>query len=77
MLQSFVITLREGLEAFLIVAISLAYLKRTGRRHLASAVRWGIAISVAVSIAAGVLLSQAREPVAVGGGPGAAWQPSR
>jgi high-affinity iron transporter len=60
MLQSFVITLREGLEAFLIVAISLAYLKRTGRRHLASAVRWGIAISVAVSIAAGVLLSQAR-----------------
>ncbi len=30
MLQSFVITLREGLEAFLIVAISLAYLKKTG-----------------------------------------------
>jgi high-affinity Fe2+/Pb2+ permease len=26
MLQAFVITLREGLEAFLIVAISLAYL---------------------------------------------------
>ena len=60
MLQSFVITLREGLEAFLIVAISLAYLKRTGRTHLVSAVRWGIAISVAVSIVAGVLLSQAR-----------------
>jgi len=31
MLQAFVITLREGLEAFLIVAISLAYLKKTGR----------------------------------------------
>jgi high-affinity iron transporter len=60
MLQSFVITLREGLEAFLIVAISLAYLKRTGRAHLASAVRWGIVISVVVSVAAGVLLSQAR-----------------
>lgn len=27
MLQGFVITLREGLEAFLIVAISLAYLR--------------------------------------------------
>jgi high-affinity iron transporter len=60
MLQSFIITLREGLEAFLIVAISLAYLKRTGRHHLASAVRWGIVISVAVSIGAGVLLGQAR-----------------
>ena len=27
MLQAFVVTLREGLEAFLIVAISLAYLQ--------------------------------------------------
>ena len=60
MLQSFIITLREGLEAFLIVAISLAYLKKTGRHHLASAVRWGIVISVAVSVGAGVLLGQAR-----------------
>jgi high-affinity iron transporter len=60
MLQSFIITLREGLEAFLIVAISLAYLKKTGRDHLASAVRGGIVISVAVSIGAGVLLGQAR-----------------
>jgi len=60
MFQSFVITLREGLEAFLIVAISLAYLKKTGRHHLAVAVRWGIAISIAVSIGAGVLLNQAR-----------------
>ena len=60
MLQSFVITLREGLEAFLIVAISLAYLKKTGRPHLAGAVRWGIGISVVVSMAAGVLLGQAR-----------------
>ena len=37
MLQSFVITLREGLEAFLIVAISLAYLKKTGRADLGPA----------------------------------------
>ena len=34
MLQAFVITLREGLEAFLIVAISLAYLRKTGRPGL-------------------------------------------
>jgi high-affinity iron transporter len=59
MLQSFVITLREGLEAFLIVAISLAYLKKTGRRTLIPAVHWGIGTSVLLSIAAGVLLAQA------------------
>jgi high-affinity iron transporter len=60
MLQAFVITLREGLEAFLIVAISLAYLKKTGRRALIPAVHWGIAASVALSIGAGVLLARAR-----------------
>jgi high-affinity iron transporter len=60
MLQAFVITLREGLEAFLIVAISLAYLRKTGRHALVPAVHWGIGISVAVSIAAGVALQSAR-----------------
>jgi high-affinity iron transporter len=59
MIQAFVITLREGLEAFLIVAISLAYLKKTGRRALLPAVHWGIVLSVALSIGAGVLLAQA------------------
>jgi len=59
MIQAFVITLREGLEAFLIVAISLAYLKKTGRQALLPAVRWGIALSVALSIGAGLLLAQA------------------
>jgi high-affinity iron transporter len=59
MIQAFVITLREGLEAFLIVAISLAYLKKTGRQALLPAVHWGIGISVLLSIAAGLLLAQA------------------
>ena len=59
MLQAFVITLREGLEAFLIVAISLAYLKKTGRQALLPAVHWGIGVSVLVSIAAGVALARA------------------
>ncbi len=59
MAQAFVITLREGLEAFLIVAISLAYLKKTGRASLIPAVHWGIAGSVALSILAGVLFARA------------------
>ncbi len=59
MIQAFVITLREGIEAFLIIAISLAYLKKTGRRALLPAVHWGIALSVVLSIGAGLLLAQA------------------
>ena len=56
MLQAFVITLREGLEAFLIVAISLAYLRKSGRLELAKAVHWGIVVAVAVSAVGGYLL---------------------
>ena len=59
MLQAFVVTLREGLEAFLIVAISLAYLRKTGRHSLIPAVHWGILASIVVSIVAGVLLARA------------------
>src|SRR6476661_439006 len=59
MVQAFVITLREGLEAFLIVAISLAYLRKTGRTHLTAAVHWGIAIALVLSVAAGYLLFNA------------------
>jgi high-affinity iron transporter len=59
MIQAFVITLREGLEAFLIVAISLAYLKKTGRQALLPAVHWGIVLSVVLSVIAGILLAQA------------------
>jgi high-affinity iron transporter len=59
MLQAFVVTLREGLEAFLIVAISLAYLRKTGRHGLVPAVRWGIAASIGLSVGAGVLLARA------------------
>ena len=59
MLQAFVITLREGLEAFLIVAISLAYLRKTGRPQLVSAVHWGIAVAIVVSAGAAYLFQQA------------------
>src|SRR5437867_2301251 len=59
MLQAFVITLREGLEAFLIVAISLAYLRKTGRRDLISAIRWAIGLSILLSIGASMLFQRA------------------
>lgn len=59
MLQAFVITLREGLEAFLIVAISLAYLRKSGRRELIRAVHWGIALSVLLSVGAAMLFQRA------------------
>jgi len=59
MLQAFVITWREGLEAFLIVAISLAYLRKSGRPELIPAVHWGIGVSLLLSVAAGLLLQQA------------------
>ena len=60
MIQAFVITLREGLEAFLIIAISLAYLRKTGRRELVPAIHWGIAASILLSIGAGILLAKAQ-----------------
>ena len=59
MLQAFIITLREGLEAFLIVAISLAYLRKSGRHDLVPAVHWGIGLSILLSIGAAFLFQRA------------------
>lgn len=50
------IVLREGVEAFLIVAITFAYLRKTGQQHLLSAVNWGIAASVFLSALLGFFL---------------------
>ena len=55
MVQALVITLREGLEAFLIVAISLSFLRRSGRVALTSAVYWGIGASIVLSALGGYL----------------------
>ena len=56
MLQAFVIVLREGFESFLIVAIILAYLRKTQRPELIPAAQWGILASVATSGVLGFLL---------------------
>lgn len=58
MLQSFVITFREGLEAFLIVAISLAFLRKSSRHDLIRPVHLGIVASVILSAIAAALLQQ-------------------
>lgn len=59
MLQAFVITLREGLEGFLIVAVSLAYLRRSGREQLVPAVHWGVITALILSQVAAYILIQA------------------
>jgi high-affinity iron transporter len=59
MWQGFTIALREGIEAFLIVALTLSYLARTGRKGLSRAVYAGIAISIVTCAAAGWLFSKA------------------
>src|SRR5262249_20875667 len=54
MVQAFVITLREGLEGFLIIAIGVAYLRRTGREALVPALGWGTLAGIIASSAGGV-----------------------
>lgn len=58
MLQMTVFTLREGIEAFLIVAITAAYLRKTGREALLSAVWLGTGLSVLLSFVLGVFLAE-------------------
>jgi FTR1 family protein len=50
MFQSFVITLREGVEAALIVGIVLGYLRKTGRSSLNRFVFAGLSAAVAASL---------------------------
>lgn len=54
--SSLVITLREGIEGALAVAIVLLYLRKTGRSRLSSAVWWGLAGAILCSILGAVLL---------------------
>src|SRR5439155_13551116 len=56
MLQSFIIILREGFESFLLIAVILSYLRKSGRRQLAPAVYWAIGAGLAISGALGYLL---------------------
>jgi len=50
MIESFVIALREGIEAALIVGIILGYLKKVGAETLAKPVYYGVGLGVLASI---------------------------
>ena len=58
MLQAFIIVFREAFEGFLIVAIILSYLRKSGEKWLEPAVYWGIAASVLTSAFLGSLLRE-------------------
>lgn len=57
MLASFLITLREGLEAALIVGIVLGVLRKLGRADRSRAVWAGVLAAVGVSVAAGLAIN--------------------
>jgi high-affinity iron transporter len=56
MLNSFIIVLREGFESFLLVAVILTYLKKSGQRWLNPVVYLAIALGLTASAALGYVL---------------------
>jgi len=58
MFDSLVITLREGVEAALIVGIVLGYLKKAGREEWTRFVWWGVGTAVIVERAAAYFLQK-------------------
>lgn len=57
MLGNYIIGLREGLEATLVVVVLMAYLSKTNRLHLRAKVWAGIALAILVSVGFGALLT--------------------
>ena len=60
MLSAFLVALREGVEAALVVGIILVYLSRTGRSYLARFVWYGVAAAAALSLGVAVALERWR-----------------
>jgi high-affinity iron transporter len=59
-LSAFLLALREGVEASLVVGIILVYLSRTGRGHLARFAWYGVAAAAALSLGVAVALERFR-----------------
>ena len=57
MLNSFIIVMREGFESFLLVAVILAYLRKSGQKWLTSSVFVAIALALAASAGLAYLLN--------------------
>jgi high-affinity iron transporter len=60
LLAAFLIALREGVEAALVVGIILVYLARTGRSHLARFAWYGVAVATALSLGIALALQHWR-----------------
>src|ERR1700749_4237758 len=57
MLQAFIITLREGVEAALIVGIVFAYLDKIDRRAIKRTVFYALGLAVAASVGVAIVIS--------------------
>ena len=72
MFPGYLLALREGLEAALIIGMVLSALHKTGRRALASAIWWGVGSAALVGVGVAVLLT--RWGLTLAGHAGAAFE---
>jgi len=65
MLNSFIIVMREGFESFLLVAVILAYLRKSGQKWLTSSVFVAIVLALAASAGLAYVLNKGVDDAAV------------